>query len=84
MRLENKFWGNEEDTHWRLVGAAWPASVKACLSGRVKPGAECSVNLGGRNTEASGWVQISNVHQPLSLLACDFVTHDTVKYIIKS
>ena len=34
-----------------------------------------------RNREASGLVQISNVHQPLSLLACDFVSHDTVKYI---
>ena len=35
----------------------------------------------GRNREASGLVQISNVHQPLSLLACDFVSHDAVKYI---
>ena len=42
---------------------------------------ECSINLGGRNREASRWVQISNVYQPLSLLACDFVSHDTEKYI---
>jgi hypothetical protein len=34
-----------------------------------------------RNREASKWIQISNVPQPLSLLACDFVSHDTVKYI---
>lgn len=35
----------------------------------------------GRNRDAFGWVQISNVHQPLSLLVCDLVFHDTVKYI---
>jgi hypothetical protein len=34
-----------------------------------------------RNREVSRWIQISNIHQPLSLLACDFVSHDTVKYI---
>lgn len=35
----------------------------------------------GRNREASGWVQISNVCQLLSLLACDFVSHDIVKHV---
>ena len=34
-----------------------------------------------RNREASGWVQISNVRQALSLLACDFVSHDNIKYV---
>ena len=43
--------------------------------------AEYSINLGGRNREASGWEQISNVHQPLFLIPCDFVSHDTVKFI---
>ena len=74
--------------------AILPASVKACLSGRVKSwpvdtgnyrgdapeahGEGLNVLLileegTGRNKEASGWVQISNVCQPLSLLAGDFV-----------
>jgi hypothetical protein len=46
-------------------------------------GAECSVleEGTGRNREASGWVQILNVYQPLSLLACDFLSNDTIKYI---
>jgi len=34
-----------------------------------------------KNRETSGWVEISHVCKAFSLLACDFVSHRTVKYI---